>query len=104
MKKIIEGKVYDTEKAEMIGGWSEGYRSDFRYVHERLYVTKNGSFFLWGEGGAMSSWARTCPDGRSYCGGEGLRPMSREEAFKWCQVRLDPEEYEEHFMDLIEEA
>ena len=104
MRKIIEGKRYDTEKAERIGEWSQGYRSDFKYAHERLYVTKKGCYFIWGQGGAMSGWAETCEDGRSWTGGEGIRPLTREEAFEWAQAHLEPEEFEGDFPDLIEEA
>ena len=33
MKKIINGKMYNTETAKEIGSWNNGrYRSDFYYV------------------------------------------------------------------------
>ncbi len=48
MKKIINGKRYDTETAKLIG--SDGYSnpSDFNYWSEDLYQKKTGEFFLYG--------------------------------------------------------
>ena len=52
MKKIIEGKVYDTETADCAAEWSSPHtRSDFHYCEEGLYRTKKGTWFLAGEAG-----------------------------------------------------
>ena len=58
MKKIINGKMYNTETAKEIGSWNNGrYRSDFYYVGETLYKKKTGELFVFGEGGAASRYA-----------------------------------------------
>ena len=41
MKKIINGKQYNTDTAKYLGDWDNGYPSnDFCYCVERLYLTK----------------------------------------------------------------
>ncbi len=103
MKQIIEGKRYDTSTAQEIGAWWNGYpTSDFHYCEEKLYLTSKGNFFLAGEGGALSQYARS--HGNATGGGEAITPLSREEAFQWAQEHLEPEDYAEYFSDLIEDA
>lgn len=103
MKKIIDGKVYNTETARIIGTWSNNLStSDFRNETATLYVTKKGNFFVAGESGPMGSFAYSVGDMTS--GGEGLFTLTREEALGWAERHLDPEDYEEYFSDLIEEA
>lgn len=46
MKKIINGKMYNTETAEFIDSYESGYPKDFAYVYEALYRKKTGEFFL----------------------------------------------------------
>lgn len=47
MRKIIKGKIYDTEKARLIAEYSNGLSiTDFRHVYEDLYVTRAGQFFI----------------------------------------------------------
>lgn len=50
MKKIINGKKYDTESAQEICSRSSGHYGDFHRVAETLYRKKTGEFFLYGEG------------------------------------------------------
>lgn len=104
MKQIVGGKRYDTETAQKIGkGEGTAYVGDFRYYSEALYKTSKGSFFLAGEGGALSHYARPAYGGGT-CGGEGIIPLSREDALSWCEKHLDIEDYQEYFSDLIEDA
>ena len=104
MKKIIEGKIYNTETAELVETWHNGFSStDFNRCSEYLYKTKNGAFFLHGDGGAMSRWAESFGDTRS--GGEGIVAMTTEEALAWCEERdADPDLIADHFPDQLEEA
>lgn len=101
MKRVIEGKVYNTETAENIAVDTFGYANDFHYWVDRLYKTKNGRFFLQGEGGGLSHWARRHEDGSGY--GEGIRVLSVEEARTWCEEHdVDADVIAEHFE--LEEA
>lgn len=103
MKQIVGGKLYDTETAQEIGSWWNGYStSDFHYCEEALYLTSKGNFFLAGEGGAYSRYAQS--HGNATGGGEAITPLSREEAFQWAQEHLEPEDYAEYLSDLIEDA
>jgi hypothetical protein len=103
MKKIIDGKVYNTETADSIGIYWNGYaQSDFHYEELTLYKTKKGSFFVAGESGPLGCFAKSV--GNGFTGGEGLFTLTREEALEWAERHLDPEDYEEYFSDLIEEA
>lgn len=104
MKRIIGGKRYDTETAQEIGsGGGKGNPGDFRHYSESLYITKKGSFFLAGEGGPLSRYGRPAYGGGT-CGGEGIIPISREDALSWCEEHLDIEDYQEYFSDMIEDA
>jgi hypothetical protein len=96
MKKIINGKKYDTETAKCVGDWDNGYGcGDFQHVEERLYRKRTGEFFLHGEGGPMSIYAESCGDG--FCGGEKIIPLSESEAKEWAENHLDCDEYEKIF-------
>ena len=103
MKKIIDGKVYNTETADSIGIYWNGYaQSDFHYEELTLYKTKKGNFFVAGESGPLGCFAKWVENGST--GGEGLFTLTREEALKWAERHLDPDDYVEYFSDLIEEA
>lgn len=84
MKKVIDGKMFNTETATNIAEYSYGYDGDFDSVFEELYVTKKGSLFLYGIGGPMSKYGRSLGQNQ-YGGGSEIIPMTRKEAFEWCQ-------------------
>ncbi|NLI12909.1 hypothetical protein [Pelotomaculum propionicicum] len=57
-KKVIDRKVYDTDTAELIHEYWNGYgNQDFKFLSEDLYQTKKGNFFLLGSDGAMTCYA-----------------------------------------------
>ena len=91
MKKIVDGKVYNTQTAKLIGEWDNGYSySDFNWACEILYQTKKGQYFLYGEGGPMSSYAEWC--GNSASGGEEIQLLSEAQALDWCSEKnIDPD-------------
>jgi hypothetical protein len=108
VQKLIDGKRYDTEKAECIGeydniGEGADSKSDFKWWEAGLYVTRSGNYFLAGEGGPMSLFARPA-GGSSRSGGSDIRPMEKEEAFQWAQRHLKVTTVEAHFGDMIEDA
>lgn len=103
MKRIIEGKVYDTDKAEEIATYSSHhYPNDFHYYEETLYKTAKGNFFLAGEGGAASKYSQPVHGGRG--GGSALEPLTADEAREWLELHKFTDELEEHFPDHLEEA
>ncbi len=47
MRKVIDGRTYDTETAEVIAEWTNGVpANDMRFQDERVYRTANGRYFL----------------------------------------------------------
>lgn len=105
MKAIIAGKRYDTEKATLIGeASSNASRSDFSWWEEALYRTpRSGAYFTAGRGHARSNYA-TNLGGGSWGPGEAIRPITREQAQRWAEQHLTPEEVEQHFGDTVEDA
>lgn len=102
MKKIIDGKVYDTETAECVGNWDNGkYTSDLFLEEESLYRKRTGEFFLYGSGGAHSKYAVSCGS-NNWTGGEKIIPLDYESAQKWAEEHLSADEYEKIF-DIVEE-
>ena len=97
MKKIINGKVYDTETAKKVASWYSSYaRNDFHYYEEELYQKKTGEFFLYGEGNAASPYSKSCGQ-NEWCGSERIEPLTYKAAQKWAEEHLDGEEYCEIF-------
>lgn len=102
MKKVIDGKLYNTETAEAIAHWSNDLpRGDFRNCDETLLKTAKGAFFVYGEGGAMTQWSQAAGDMR--CGGTDILAMTTDEARAWCETHsIDADTIAQHFD--IEEA
>lgn len=104
MKKIINGKKYDTETARLVGEYSNGYAlSDFNHVTEELYQKRTGEYFIHGEGGAMSRYAEPYPGG-GWQSGERVMPISYAEAQTWVEQYLDADAYEAEFGEVSEDA
>lgn len=96
MKQIINGKLYNTETAKLIGGQGNGLGwNDFRNIDEDLYQKKTGEFFLAGEGGALTKYAEVTEHGS--CAGSGIFPLTEDEARKWVEKYLDVDTYIELF-------
>lgn len=101
MKKIINGKKYDTETAKEICGFVRGCCSDFKYFSETLYRKKTGEFFIYGEGGAMTSYSKVCEDG-SISGSARILPISETRAKEFVEAYGSAEEYEKAFGEVEE--
>ncbi len=102
MKRIIDGKIYNTETAIEISFFETSCStSDFRYRCETLYKTKKGVFFLAGKGHALTKWATHSCGSSGW--GEGIIVLSTEKAREWCERNdIDCEIIEKNFQ--IEEA
>ena len=97
MKKIINGKTYNTETAKEIGYASNNRvsRRDFSFWEETLYQRKDGEYFLHGHGGPYTSYSRIVMGMQT--GGEMIIPYSEGDAKKWVSEKLEPTEYEKIF-------
>lgn len=103
MKRIVDGKRYDTETAREVGSASYGNRGDFEHFDESLYRTRSGNWFVAGWGGPRSHYAEQV-DQRSWSGGSGLRPLSTPEAREWLERHGHTDALEEEFGAEIEDA
>lgn len=92
-KKIINGKLYNTETATLVGGWWNKYpTNDFKYCEEKLYRKHTGEYFLYGEGGPLSKYKESCGN-NSWGYGYEITPLSEKEAKQWAEERLSADEY-----------
>jgi hypothetical protein len=104
MKKIIEGKCYNTETAIEIYEWWNGLSiRDFGHCYETLYRTKKGNYFLLGEGGAMSKYAEYIGM-NEVCGSRKIIPLTKDEAIKWGEKKMPADDFLLEFSDCVEEA
>lgn len=100
MRKIIDGKLYDTETAMEVGSSSHGCQIDFNYYEETLYRKRNGEYFLAGYGNALSKYRVQVGVDR-WDSGSAIFRMSFDEARKWAEDNLSVEDYMEEF-ELVE--
>lgn len=101
MKKIINGKKYDTDTAEEVGCWSNHQYGSFDFCEETLYRKKNGEFFLEGYGGPLTCYREACGS-NEWRSGTQIIPMTESEAREWAMEYLDGDEFEEIF-GIVEE-
>lgn len=100
MKRIINGRKYDTDTATELCEYSYAYLSDFSYLHEVLYKKKTGEFFIYGEGGPCSPYHES--DGRSQWGSKEIVPISEGKAIEFVEKHGTVELYEELFGEIAE--
>lgn len=102
MRKIVAGKLYDTETAREVAfdGADCSYR-DLGYYEQRLYLKKTGEFFMYGEGGPMTQYCSKCGS-NSYGWGEYIKPFSKREAREWVEEHCSVDKYIELFGEVEE--
>lgn len=102
MKKIIDGKLYNTDTATEIAYSFHGDSlRDFYHYSERLYKKRTGEYFLHGEGGPMSRYAVTISQNQ-WSGGEKLIPMTFEKAREWAEANMNADDYQDEFGEVDE--
>lgn len=92
MKKVIKGAVCDTETATKLGTCDHDITNRLCWWSETLYRTKSGKYFIHGEGGPGSRYARAEDDGH-WKSGEQIDVVSREAAEGWAEEHLDGDGY-----------
>lgn len=101
MKKIINGKKYDTETAKMVCNYYNGLPStDFRSFSAELYKKRTGEFFLVKSGGPMTECAVSC--GNTTSGSTFIEPITEEEAVSFAQGNMNVNDYEKMFGEVPE--
>ena len=104
MKRTVNGKRYDTEAATLVAVDSYSQYGDFGYWCEELYRSKKGAWFLYGEGNAMSPYAKFVGQ-NEVSGGSTIIPFSKKEALAWLEDHgCNSESYERYFDDVITDA
>lgn len=62
-KKIINGRMYNTDTTEVLGSWDNGYpRGDFSFEEQTLHKKKTGEYFVYASGGAQSNLVTVMED------------------------------------------
>lgn len=92
MKKVIKGAVCDTETATKLGTCDHDITNRLCWWSETLYRTKSGKYFIHGEGGPGSRYAKAEDDGH-WKSGEQIDVVSREAAEGWAEEHLDGDGY-----------
>lgn len=97
MRKIIDGRTYDTDTARRVGGRDNGLAyGDLDYESETLYRKRTGEYFVHGEGGARTRYATQ--DGLGgWTGGDAVTPLPYETAMRWAESNLDADTYAREF-------
>ena len=96
MKKVINGRMYNTETAGWIAETGNNLgQNDFHWEEEDLYQKKTGEFFLAGRGGALTKYGKG--DGRYLWGSSQIIPLSMDEAKAWVEEHCSADQYIEVF-------
>ncbi|MGM0975834.1 MAG: hypothetical protein ACQEW2_23230 [Bacillota bacterium] len=103
MRKIIKGKIYDTEKAKLVTEYSNGLSiSDLSHVYEDLYVTSAGQFFIHAQGGPLTKYSES--SGNSTWGFETIILLNNDQAYAWLEEHNKINEVEAYFPEMIQEG
>jgi hypothetical protein len=97
-KAVINGRRYNTKTAEMICDISPDgfYGNDYRREDTQLYRTPRGNWFIAGEGGPLSRWARRVGL-HGHTDGSGIRALDESEARELLEDHGSAEDYETYF-------
>ncbi|MDZ4263791.1 MAG: hypothetical protein U1B30_15850 [Pseudomonadota bacterium] len=110
MKAIINGKRYDTGKAEEITRLSYGGKGQFISWEASLHKTAKGEWFLAGKGGPMTMFARSAEGNPGAVEGSSrIVPMEQADVLELLQSLSAHNPgleaiIEEHFGPEIEDA
>jgi len=85
MKKVVKGRIIDTDKMVKVSEVRFGNVTDYNYVWETLYFDpESKSFYLYGRGGAASRYAE--PVGiNQWSEGEKLLRLTKGLALQWLE-------------------
>ena len=72
MKKTICGKLYDTDASTVVKKYTEGAFGDAEGFEETLYVTEDGKYFFYTNGGEESKYPK-----------EDIKRLSKANAERW---------------------
>ena len=93
MPKVINGQPYRTHTAHLIITLPCAFpKTDNKWHQTHLYRNQQGTYFLAGEGGSLSRWAKITP--RGAIPGEGIEPISKDDALAFAKYAgLSPDKF-----------
>lgn len=92
MKKIINGKKYDTTTAKEIADKIYFGNGNYACAWDTLYLKKTGEFFIEHQTNGSDLFDRE----------EYIKPVDEVSAKKFCEEYLDADEYEKLFGEVEE--
>ena len=105
MKKIINGKRYDTVTATRIAHYDNGLGySDFSNCNETLFLTPKCAWFTVGSGGPMSRYARRSGNNSTTGSVDVFMALTADAAREWLERHGETAALEEHWAHVIEDA
>ncbi|HHX37346.1 MAG TPA: hypothetical protein GX717_05120 [Clostridiaceae bacterium] len=104
MNQIINGVSYDTTTATLIGEYDNGYPiDDIRWCITQIFKLKGNKYFLYGQGGPGSTYARI-DDCCTYEDGEKIIPVSLCDIIVWGEDHLPDNELASIIREHMHEA
>lgn len=92
MDKIIKGRLYSTDTAELIDSYENmSDVGNFHYYQEKMYRKKTGEYFLYGVGHALSKYG--IARGNERCRSERIVPLTVDEAQEWVADNCSVDTY-----------
>lgn len=97
MKRIINGKMYDTDTATLVADYEPDYDNSWDECwHQILYITQTKEWFLYGEGNPWSQDSIFVSD-NSFNDSSAIEPFTSEQAKEWLADRNFVDEYINYF-------
>ncbi|MDO4595954.1 MAG: hypothetical protein Q4B30_03145 [Coriobacteriaceae bacterium] len=98
MRRQFGTRMYDTRTAYFVGTWEQGSRDSESWTNETLCRKRNGEYFLYGEGGSASKYAKRRASGSAdFVASEEIMPLTDAEAHEWAKEHLDPVDVAQEF-------
>lgn len=86
MIRVIDGKRYNTETAELVyEHWNGVPRNDFKFRSKDLYRTKNGAWFIHHNGGALTDMAVSLGSG-GRGGSQSIEVVDDDDAYGFLEA------------------
>lgn len=88
--KTPQGR-YDTESAQLCAEWETGQEGEPNHIHEILYRTRHGQYFLHAAGGVETKYARWNHAGQARPD-ERIVPLTLDEAERWLDEHTEADQ------------
>lgn len=89
---IVDNRIYDINTSEELGHSCRDYNTH-TFIRESLFRARNGCYFISGEGGPKSSYAKFAVRGSTNQKFSGITVLTESEATIWAERYLDFGEY-----------